>query len=383
MKKILVTASVMVLGASGAWALGTEAGTSISNGASLSYDVGSTTQTVDTTADDVFVVDKKIDMRLVTDESSHLDVLPGDADKVRTFTFENEGNANQYFKFHGSDLAQNEKPDYAAPEDKEDTGESVDAIEVRCQKPDGTWEGWSGSDITVQVNKDATIDCELRADIPASVTNNNAVMNVELLATAVTDSSGDTDESENKTVDDTQSGPVLDVVFADGFDDGTLGDGSAANGVGDSGTPDGKDAARGGYILQRPILSVVKTSCVTIDPVNGTAHPKRIPGAMIRYVLDIKNTGSSNASGITVTDTIQNTAAMDYAGISTAYDNVRTDTGASACECGISKPDGGTGTEVDNSGASPDVKFENISVAAPVAPATENHTCVSFDIPIL
>jgi uncharacterized repeat protein (TIGR01451 family) len=377
MKKIAIAAAVMLLGSSGAWALGTDADTEITNNASLSYSVGTTTQTT-TSADDTFHVDKKIDMILTTDENSHLVVEPGDNDQIRTFTFKNEGNADQYFKFTATNLDNPAKPDYAAPNDKADTDDNVADIEIRCQKADDSWEGWSTS-IIVLVEEDDVVDCEIRADIPDTVTDDNAVMNVELVATAVTDNTGNTDESESAA--DSANANTVDVVLADGFDDGTLGDGSTSNGVGDS-ARDGKETARAGYIIQRPVLSVVKTSCVISDPLNGTVdathHPKRIPGAVIRYMIDIKNTGSGDATGITITDNIQDTAALDYSSISTV-NNVHSSKGDAACDC-VSES-GGTESDVDHTGAaSPEVKFEDINVTAPTAPATENHTCVSFDI---
>ncbi len=40
------------------------------------------------------------------------------------------------------------------------------------------------------------------------------------------------------------------------------------------------------------------------DPVNGSAFPKAIPGATLRYCLLVTNSGSASASSITLVDTL-------------------------------------------------------------------------------
>lgn len=51
-------------------------------------------------------------------------------------------------------------------------------------------------------------------------------------------------------------------------------------------------------------LSVNKESCVLSDSVNGTTNPKRLPGATIRYALEVSNTGGLAADDVVVTDTL-------------------------------------------------------------------------------
>lgn len=58
------------------------------------------------------------------------------------------------------------------------------------------------------------------------------------------------------------------------------------------------------FLLGAGSLSVTKTSTVVSDPFNGTANPKRIPGSTIRYCVLITNTGSSSATSIVLSDTI-------------------------------------------------------------------------------
>ena len=53
-----------------------------------------------------------------------------------------------------------------------------------------------------------------------------------------------------------------------------------------------------------PNMTITKTSIVTDDPVNGSTHPKRIPGATIRYCFTVDNTGDGDAEDVTVSDSL-------------------------------------------------------------------------------
>ncbi|KTE05985.1 proprotein convertase P-domain-containing protein [Sphingopyxis sp. H115] len=62
----------------------------------------------------------------------------------------------------------------------------------------------------------------------------------------------------------------------------------------------------------RPVgnLAIAKTSSIVSDPVNGTANPKAIPGAIMRYCLLVTNNGSATATGIAVADPLPATLAF-------------------------------------------------------------------------
>jgi len=383
MKKIVIAAA-MLLGTSGAWALGVVANTSIGNDATLTYSAGGVVQpTVNTdvpagqTHSDEFVVDKKIDMILTTTDTDQLDVTPGQTDQITHFKFVNEGNANQYFKFEVSNMANGGVADYNAEADNEDT---INTMDIEYSTDNGTtWTALPASGV-IQVSSyeqaaniaNATVLFRVKSDIPTAPTGADGdVMNIELKATAVTDSTGNTAETESTTEDPT----VVDVVLADGVDHASLGDTTESGGDAEK---DGIDLARSGYKIKTPVLSAIKTSCVVNDPVNGTTTPKRIPGAVIRYMIDIKNTGTGSVTDLNVTDQLQ-VNELDYSTIATS-NNVHTDKGKDACAC--ANESGGTQSTVSNTGTSPEVKFEGIDVAAPTAPDTENHTCVSFEVEI-
>ena len=44
--------------------------------------------------------------------------------------------------------------------------------------------------------------------------------------------------------------------------------------------------------IQGPSLTVLKASTVFSDPFNGQVNPKRIPGALVTYTIQVTNTGS-------------------------------------------------------------------------------------------
>ena len=99
---------------------------------------------------------------------------------------------------------------------------------------------------------------------------------------------------------------------------------------------------------------------------------------MIRYMLDINNTGSADANGIAITDGL--VSDLDYDTLETPNDNAHTDIGDTACDC--SNPSGGTASTINNTGSDPQVKLEGINVAKPAAGKTQNHTCVYFEVEV-
>jgi len=367
MKKILMVASMVMLGTSGAWALGTEAGTDISNSATLSYSAGGVAQPdVNTTTPDTFKVDKKVDMVLTTTDPDQIEVTPGQTDRITNYEFKNEGNADQKFTFAVSNLSNNEEADYDTDKDNEDT----DSMSIEYSTDGGsTWQAYSSA---ITVAKDATVQLRVKANIKTAANGaaDGDIMNVELLATAVKDD-GTTAEIESDSEDPT----AIDVVLADGVSDTTLG--SSDSGKGDA-PKDGKEAARSGYIIKTPVLTVTKTSCVYDDPVNGTSTPKRIPGANIMYVMDIENTGSADASNITLKDTLQ--TELDGGTLKSGkdqtanYATVDENTSSCACSSGSLQSSGSDSEDKDNDPQKVEIQGINVAKA--------KHTCVSFTVEI-
>ena len=72
-------------------------------------------------------------------------------------------------------------------------------------------------------------------------------------------------------------------------------------------------------------MSIEKSSCILSDLVNGTTNPKRIPGATIRYALEVKNEGSATATNVLVNDSVS--SEFDV----TTIKNLQIQSGA--CDC--------------------------------------------------
>jgi len=53
-------------------------------------------------------------------------------------------------------------------------------------------------------------------------------------------------------------------------------------------------------------MKVTKNSCVINDPVNNATNPKRIPGATIRYAIELENITDFDTDNNIVTDTVDN-----------------------------------------------------------------------------
>lgn len=371
MKKILVIASVVMLWMSGAWALGTVAGTDINNSATLSYSAGGVAQDDVTSTTDTFVVDKKIDLVLTDAESDQIGGAFGQTGVETHYNFKNEGNADQNFTFSADNLSDNEEADY--DEDKDNNAVSNLVISCTYTKPDNSSATETGASITIEVKLDTDANCTVKADMPdAQHAADGDIMNIYLEAKAV---KGDGSDETNTTTSDDQH--AVDVVLADG----ASGTGLGGNGGGKGDTAeDGKDIARHGYIIKTPVLDATKSSCVYSDPIHGQSdHAKRIPGAVILYVVDINNTGSLDASGITFKDTLQNdldgstlTSGKDL----TAADKVTVDVNASSCSCsdGALSSSGSDSDDQDNEDQK--IEIQNISVGK------AKHTCLSFTVEI-
>jgi hypothetical protein len=340
MKKILVAASVMLFGFIGVQAAGTVSGTSVDNSASLSYAVSGVTQNPVNSNTDTFLVDKKIDFVLSNNDGDQVIVVPGQTDAATTWSFRNEGNADQNFTFTARELIGGESIYNDA-----DTKDTNGPLTIEYDNG-GVWTALS----TLEVAVDTNITIRIRTNIDATRVDGD-VMNIELKSVAV-DSNGATEintaGADNKT--------AVDTVLAEGT--GIATEGNTEH--------DGEFMRWGGYIVNAPILDLTKLSCVLNDPINGTTDPKRIPGATILYILDINNTSTTtDATDVNLSDTVD--GALDISGTIRALMN----DGQDSCSC----TDGVQGSGV---GANDNVNGQDLSITGLYITAGK-HNCVSFE----
>ena len=305
MKKILVAASIVMLGASGAWAAGTAANTDINNSVTLSYDVGGVSQTTVPSNTDSFKVDRKIDL-IVDATNTPLDVTPGATDQNLSFVIRNDGNDQDTFALAGTyNLG----------------GDDFDPTGCDITDTSGT------SIASVTLAADANVTVYVTCDIPAAgsphvVDDDNGT--ISLLATS---SYG----NDNGTAD---VNTTVQNVWAD------------ANGT-DDGTTDGKFSDRGTYHVVSADLTASKTSCVSDSRAFNNTNPKRIPGATIRYAIQVNDTGSADANNVTTTDALQ--VGLTY---------VSSQILAGACNCG--SPAGASAGSTSVSGQNVTLNFGTI-----------------------
>ena len=187
MKKILVIASMILIWFSGAYAAGTPAGTQVQNSVTVSYSVALIPQT-DIHADDGsgFVVDKMIDFTVANNDGNQMPVTPGQQDANTTWVLANTGNAAQYFTLAASNLTGSTIYSNA------DTANTETDYVIKYSTDSGVnWITYTTGAISLAA--DASVLVNVQSDIPLTVTNGQ-VMNIQLEATAVTDSGGATAE---------------------------------------------------------------------------------------------------------------------------------------------------------------------------------------------
>jgi hypothetical protein len=76
------------------------------------------------------------------------------------------------------------------------------------------------------------------------------------------------------------------------------------------------------------LLTMIKSSSIVSDPVNGTLNPKLIPGAMVNYTISVTNTGTLavDANTIFIDDPLPTTTTYNN-GVSLAFANGTTASG--------------------------------------------------------
>jgi len=284
-QKRALAAVLLSAGAMQAYAadLGTNAGTTVTNEASVSFSVGGVLQTVDVEDDVSFVVDRKVDVVVANvDDAS---VSPAATNQVLEYTVTNKTNDTLDFVLSLSD-----------------GGGDFDAtnLEIWVDDGDGTYEPLEDTQVSYLdgLAEDASATVFVLGDIPGDAEDDETDV-VWLTAEAVeaTGSSGSPGAAlaESGAADDPL---VVENVFADG-------DGPAAEG-----DQDGEHSAAATYTVETTTLSVTKTYKVVYeDAANTTSFSdagdlKPIPGALVEFCILVSNGGSLDADGVTISDTL-------------------------------------------------------------------------------
>ncbi|MFM2273759.1 MAG: hypothetical protein RL702_2824 [Pseudomonadota bacterium] len=289
---VAVSAITMsVMGAQAAQAAGTSAGTTITNTVTVDYKVGSIAQTTKT-ATNSFKVDRKVNVLVETQDSTTVQVTPGQTQVATKFKVSNLSNAALDFALSSAQL----------------TGTTAkhggtDTFDVTIT---GIYLDSNGSGVFDSGDQAVTYLDELAADgskivfVVANVPLGLGTGDVAGVTLKATGREGGTAGSMGAALSETSSSNPMDVetVFGDSA--------GAADAARDAAHSDGDD-----YTVLAAALTVAKTSRVVSDPVNGTSSPKAIPGAVIEYCIAVSNgAGSAAANTVTVNDPVP--ANMTY-----------------------------------------------------------------------
>lgn len=296
----LATALALVMAPS-AFAAGTDAGTNITNTATVNYDVGGVSQppVTNPTPDD-FEVDRRILFTVAATDGAE-SVAPGAQNQALTYVIQNDTNDTVDFYLSVEELTG----------DDFDGADGGSAAQFYLDDGDGIFNGADtllpvsplGKPYLDNVPEYNGVPGNLRVvhvvyDIDTGLANGDTA-DVYLVADATSNAGAD---SAIYTESATDGVLVVDTVLGDA-------DGPATN-------DDARDAthsAMDSYLISTATLAVSKTSRVVTDPFNCTVvgdstsctgTPKRIPGAVIQYCITVQNNGGAIAEDVVITDQV-------------------------------------------------------------------------------
>lgn len=284
-------ATLLLLNPTPSFAAGTTAGTTVSNQASVAYQVASVAQTAVTSNNLQFVVDQKVNLTVTTTDGAAVSVTPGSTGNVLTFTLVNTGNAVQ--DFHLSATAR------SGGTGKFGGTDNVNAASVAVFAESGATAGYqSGEDTAIYVDElaaDGTKTIYIVGNFASGTYANGDIASYHMLVQA---RAGGSASSEGSTLTQTagaDTAGTVDIVFADAQGTDTVNDIAR----------DSKHSGDSDYIIAAAALTVTKSSAVISDPSNSTTNPKAIPGAIIEYTITVANaSATATATNITVTDSL-------------------------------------------------------------------------------
>jgi uncharacterized repeat protein (TIGR01451 family) len=261
----LIIASATIGFSAPAMAVGTAAGTTISNTATASYtDPGGNPVSVPSNKVDI-TVDELLDVTVATADAGDIVVTPGSTDRVLSFTVTNTGNGSEAFRL---------TPNAAVGGDQFDP--TVTSV-VLDTNGNGVYDPGIDTVYTPGANDpvlapDASIRVFVLSSIPAGRNDTDrAIVELTAAATTGTGAPGTTFAGQGQG----GGNAVVGATGADGVD-------------------------RGRYIVQNATITFTKSATVT-DPFGGTSS---VPGAIITYTLVATISGSGTLTNAAINDPI-------------------------------------------------------------------------------
>ena len=300
--RLSALAFAMLLGQQ-ALALGVDAGVTVSNMATVAYDVASVIQTPiesDPLGNSTpgpgegelteFLVDRRVDFSLIASDLLATQVTPGDLQAIAAFALVNESNAIMDWDLSVADLGLGNDTNGFI-----DTGEVLVNYQIRVANGDGVGgvPVFATDEAFVdELIEDETVVIYVYADVPLAFTN-GMIDNFTLSATAADDAGA------------VATPGVLDGLLSEsaGADDPLVIDSVFANLSGADGLGNATESDDDGYEVVSAELLITKTAAVFSAPFGSD---KPLPDAVIQYTVLIDNSaGLSIAENVVVTDTVQ------------------------------------------------------------------------------
>ncbi|WP_168161161.1 DUF11 domain-containing protein [Desulfatibacillum aliphaticivorans] len=265
----------------GAWALGTDAGTIVTNTATATYGLGDVTG-ITKTASDTFTVAELINFTVVA-QNSPLSVTPDSDDQAITYLITNTGNSTEDFILSAvsgiAALGGDFNPTIISMyQDNDGTGAWDPVVDI-VNLNDGD---------RVTIPEDGTLYIHVSNTIPA----------VDPLGVSPLMEDGDEGYTELTVQSATHADnggletDIAGTVIADGYAAGVDAVIAVAG---------GQEAVVGTYVVQNIVLSLTKTSAI-VDTFGGS---QPLPGATVTYTIVADVTfGTGTAKGVVVTDNI-------------------------------------------------------------------------------
>jgi hypothetical protein len=325
---MLIAAAVCILSPASLWALGTTAGTGITNSVSVNYTVGGVpASAIVSTA--TFTVGARVNMTVTRANAAFVDVAGGAANAYLTFVVSNVTNTALDFGLVSQTAVTN--PFNGAASNFVSAPTLTAYVDSNANN---VYDAGVDTATFTALSSDASATVFLVGTIPTGEAN-AAIQAYSLTAVARAAGSGGGAATNLAQGAGVYNG--VDMVFGD------AGDGTVA---GDAGR-DARASDRSAFRISA--ITVTKSAAVYSDPFNGTTGPRYIPGAVITYTITIDNTGgSSDATSVSIAD---NLGALPVT-FATQFDD-----GTDTCGAGQGIVVNGTCYTNAADGGSPDASF--------------------------
>lgn len=290
--RIAIMAAALIVSQQ-ARAAGTEANTTITSTATVSYKIGDIDQP-QVQSQTSFVVDRKIDVVVAEVGSTDTQVIPGATQQVATFTITNTSNATLDFG-----LTVGQPNGGIGPRGNSDNFD-VTSVQIYLDNGNGTFSAAEDTAVTsldeLEPSTGAPGVGQRTVFVVVSIPSNRVNGDVAVIALTAQAREGGQPGTLGAIVAETAGADTagMDTVFADG-------DGPGAD---DGPARDGKHSDDDAFVVSVTALSVTKTVTLVSDTINGTTNPKAIPGAILEYCLLLDNAGGTAATAVNIADTL-------------------------------------------------------------------------------